>query len=143
MSNLKELLEEKYGVKIVESKLDKTISNIRKKYDALDDINKKWGDELDKALISYHKDLEKRGYKKSNDYAPDYEASDEEWSEYDEIESELNSKYKIGDINNKYSSEQDKIANSIWSELKSSIKDVPALRPYASTLSNEKHKLEL
>lgn len=122
---------------------DLNIGSIKKLYAEMETINKQWTNDLDKALKSYNKELESLGYTKENDYTPDYEASDEEWSKYDKIETELNKKYKIGEINTKYSSAQDEVGSKIWKILQDSIKTVPALRPYKDVLTDDKNKFRI
>ena len=131
------------GVEIIRESVEATFGEIKSMYKELESVDSKWGDELDRALKAMHSELESLGYTKENDYTPDFEASDEEWAKYDTVATELEKKYKIGEINSKYSTIQDKIGNDIWNKLKSSIDKVPALKPYADTLTDEKHKFRI
>lgn len=119
------------------------ISTIKKLYIDLDNINNNWSSELDNALKLYHNELETLGYKKENDYTPNFEDSDEEWSKYDKIETLLNEKYDIGRINKKYSSEQNKIVNEIWNILKNSIEILPDLEQYKDVLCDKKYRFRI
>ena len=126
-----------------ESKLETSLAGIKVLYKKLEAVDNEWSDKLNKALKGLHSELESLGYTKENDYTPDYEASDEEWSKFDKVSTELEKKYKIGEINSKYSAEQNKIGNDIWDALKISINTVPALKPYKQTLTDEKHKYRI